>query len=402
MTKDYFKIALRNLKSRQLRSWLTILGIVIGVFLIISLISLSEGVRNAIEKQLRMVGGDVIMILPGEMADIMTAMIGGLKLSDDDIKAIEKARGVELVVPMAWKAEIVRYEGETKTVLLAGYPQQEQEFLIENMGWYLTEGRWPIPGRREIIVGAWVPEGIFSGLEMETYAFIKGNRFEVVGVLRSMGSRQDDSMIVLDLAVFREITGIREGAQSAIAKISPGFTSDQVVENIKQELEETRKRKRGEDLPPFTVLDMEKAGAIVGDIMLLIQVLVLGLASISVVVSGLGIMNTMYTAVRDRTKEIGIMKAVGAKQSTISNIFLIESAMIGLIGGIGGVVLGIGLAQLVELYLQFDPIFYLEAAITPQLVIFGLAFALLVGSISGFLPARRAAKLKPVDALRYE
>ena len=399
---DYLKIALRNLKSRQLRSWLTILGIVIGVFLIISLVSLSEGVRTAIEKQLKMVGGDVIMVMPGEITDIMVAMMGGLKLSDDDLNAIEKARGVELVVPMPWKTEVVRYEGEKKTLLIVGYPQREQKFLQENLGWYLTEGRWPIPGRGEFIVGKIVPEDIFPGMKMGTHAFIRGKRLEVVGVLRSLGNRQDDSMIALDLSIFREITGIREGAQLAMAKIGPGFTSDQVVENIKQELEETRKRKRGEDVPPFTVMDMEKAGAMVGDIMLLIQVLILGLASIAVVVSGIGIMNTMYTSVRDRTKEIGIMKAVGAKQSTISNIFLVESAMMGLAGGIGGVTLGIGLAQLVEVYLQINPIFYLEASITPQLVIFGLVFALLVGSVSGFLPARQAAKLKPVDALRHE
>jgi putative ABC transport system permease protein len=110
----------------------------------------------------------------------------------------------------------------------------------------------------------------------------------------------------------------------------------------------------------------------------------------------------MYTAVHERTREIGIMKAVGAKNKTITTIFLIESGIVGLVGGIGGEILGFGLAKTVELSLEIHPVFYLKASITPQLIIFGLAFSFLVGCISGFLPARKAAKLKPVDALRYE
>ena len=141
---------------------------------------------------------------------------------------------------------------------------------------------------------------------------------------------------------------------------------------------------------------------IVGSIMGLIQVVIFGFASIAIVVGGIGIMNTMYTSVHERIREIGIMKAVGAKNKTIILIFLIESGIFGLAGGLGGIVLGLGLAKIVEIYCQTQNLFLLKASITPQLVLFGLAFSFLVGCISGFLPARSAAKLKPVEALRYE
>lgn len=348
-------------------------------------------------------GKDVVMIFPGEVTDLMTMFIGGLKLSDEDIKAVEKTKGVDLVIPMSWKAEVARYQGEKKTVLLYGYPRKEaQAFFRKDMGWVLTEGGWPVPGKKEIIVGNLVPKDIFPGMRAGTQITIKGRQFEIAGVLRSLGNKQDDSMIGLDLEIFREITGERKGAQFILARVAPGFVLDEVVENIKEELKETRKRKRGEDLPSFSVLSSEKVTGIIGNIMGIIQAAIFALASIAIVVGGIGIMNTMYTSVHERTKEIGIMKAIGAKNSTISTIFLIESGIMGAVGGIGGVALGIGLAKMVELFLQIHPVFYLEASITPQLIIFGLAFSFLIGCLSGFFPACSAAKLKPVDALRYE
>jgi len=403
MIKEYFKIAVKSLRTRPLRSWLTIFGIVIGVFLVISLLSLSEGIKEAVMKQLRMMGKDLIMIFPGEITDIMTSFLGGLKLSDDDLRVLEKTEGVETVVPASWKAEVMRCEGDKKTVFIMGISWKKGlELLKTDWGLSLKEGDWPTSGKREIFVGSLVPEDIFPEMKIGSSAIIKGRRFEVVGVLNSLGSKQDDSQIYLELDVFREITGERTGAQFAYVKVKEGFLTDTVVEDIKDELNETRKRKRGEDLPSFTVLSSEKMVNIVDDIMAIIQVAIFSIASIAIVVGAIGIMNTMYTAVHDRTREIGIMKAVGAKNRTINIIFLIESGIVGFIGGIGGVVLGIGLAKIVELYFQVHPVFYLKASASPWLIIFGLTFSFLIGCISGFLPARRASRFKPVDALRYE
>lgn len=401
--RQYFKIAFRNLRTRQLRSWLTIVGVIIGVFLIVSLLSLSEGLKGAVMQQLKMMGKDLIMIMPGELSDIMTTMIGGTELTEDDLKTIKKTKGVDFVVPMNYKAEVVRYEGEKKAVLLYGNPWEEAlEIFKGDMGWSLKEGRWPVPGKSEVVVGSLVPQEIFPGLKINTQAVINGRKFKIVGILNSMGSKQDDSMFALDLEVFRQVTGEREGAKMAFAKIKQGFLVDDVVENIKRELEENKKRKRGEDVASFTVLSSEKVANIVGDIMGLIQAVIFGFASIAIIVGGIGIMNTMYTSVRERVKEIGIMKAIGAKNSTINTIFLLESGIFGMAGGIGGTVLGLGLAKIVEIYAQVHPSFYLKASLSPWLILFALSFSFLIGCLSGFLPARSASKLKPVDALRYE
>ncbi len=403
MLKEYFKIALKNLRTRRLRSWLTIIGVVIGVFLIVSLISLTEGLKTAILDQLKMMGEDLIIIMPGEITNLATTMGGGMELTDKDIKAIEKTKGVKTVVPLNYKAEIVRYQGKKETILISGISFRTGfKVVTEDLGWQLLEGRWPVPGKREAIMGNFLPKDIFPRMRTETSIFISGKELKIVGILKSVGNKQDDSMIILDLDVFRSVTGERTGAKTAFAKIMPGFLIDEVAEDIKISLNETRKRTRGEDLPSFTVLTPEKVIDIVGNIMGMIQVAVFSLASISIIVGGIGIMNTMYTSVHDRIKEIGIMKAVGAKNRTITTIFLFESGILGIIGGIGGVILGIGLAKSVEFYLQIHPIFNLRASASPWLILFGLTFSFLVGCISGFLPARSAAKLKPVDALRYE
>ena len=239
-------------------------------------------------------------------------------------------------------------------------------------------------------------------MKVGTQITLKGKQFEVAGVLKSIGSKQDDSQVYVDLGIYREITGERTGAKMIMAKIKPGYSADKVVKNIKENLEESRKRRRGEDLPSYTVISSEKMTDIVGSVMGLIQLVTLGFASIAIVVGGIGIMNTMYTSVHERIREIGIMKAVGARRKTIITIFLIESGIFGLAGGLGGIILGLGLAKIVEIYCQTQNLFILKASITPQLVFFGLAFSFLIGCIAGYLPARSASKLNPVDALRYE
>ncbi|MBZ9578520.1 ABC transporter permease [Patescibacteria group bacterium] len=403
MLTEYFKIAIKNLRTRPLRSWLTILGIVIGVFLIMSLLSLSEGLKATVLKQLRAIGKDIVMIIPGNLSDIMTTFLGGAELTEDDLNAIRKTRGVEVVIPNVYKAEVMKSQGESKTVLLFGIDLKNAlEVYKDDLGMDMAEGRWPEAGKREILVGNLVPKEIFPGLKTGTRTTIKGKQFEIVGILKSLGSRQDDSMIGIDLDIFREITGKKEGAPQAVAKIASGFSPEEVAEDIKENLLETRRRQRGEEESSFSVLTNEAMTGMVSNIMGVIQLAVFAFASIAMIVGGIGIMNTMYTSVHERTREIGILKAVGAKSSTITSVFLIESGVIGLVGGIGGMIFGLGLAKLIELVGQIHPVFYISASISPGLIIFGLTFSFLIGCLSGFLPARSAAKLKPVDALRYE
>jgi len=405
LTKEYFKIALRNLTTRRLRSWLTTVGIVIGIFLIVSLMSLSEGLKGAVMQQLSMMGKDLITIMPGDITNMMSSLIGGQKLTDDDINTIERTKGIAFVVPVNYTAGIMRYESQKKTVYIYGNDWEKAlDIYINDLGWSLKEGRWPTPGKNEIIVGSIIASETFPGLKIGLEeAVIKGRNFKIVGILNSLGSKQDDSMIAMDLNIFHNITGEKD-AKMAFAKVQNGYSTDSVIEDLKANLNDSRKRIIGqkENDSSYAVLSSEKIAGIVGNVMGLIQAVIIGFASIAIVVGGIGITNTMYTSVRERIKEIGIMKAIGAKNSTINIIFLIESGIFGTIGGLGGTFLGFLFAKAIEIYFQIHPLFYLKASVTPQLFIFSLVFSFLVGCISGFLPARSASKLKPVDALRYE
>ena len=400
---EYFRIALRNLRKRSVRSWLTILGVVIGIFMVASLLSLSEGIKQSILRELRVMGGDLIMVFPGELQDIITTFIGGLELSDSDLEAILRARGVGEVVPWRQKAELIRWEDTGKTALIGGVPLYEAAAVLQqDVGMTLVEGSWPQRGKREVLVGNLLPKDIFPGLKAGERISIKGTNFEVAGVLRSLGNRQDDSMVFMDLEVFGNVTGRKDGAQAAIVKVASGSSAKEVANNIKKELEESRKRRAGAETPSFSVLTGEEAAETIGNVMAIVQFVIMAFASIAILVGAIGIMNTMYTSVYERTKEIGILKAVGAKRKDIIAIFLIESGVIGLVGGIGGVILGFAAAQIVELYGQFHPILYIKASSSLWLAITALAFAFLVGAASGYFPARKAASLNPVEALRYE
>ena len=406
-TKEYFYIALRNIKTRRLRSFLTVLGIVIGVFLIISLLSLSEGLKTTINKQLQAMGGEMVMVMPGGEEDIFTSFIfGGAKLEKQDIEAIKKAKGVDEVLGYSYTGTVARYKDESKNIAISGLDPWKEglDILSIFQGWSLSEGRWPSKGN-QILIGQYVANEIFSkkvkaGSEM----VIKGKKFEVAGVLNSLGSQQDDSMVYMDMKVYQDLTGEKRGSAAyAMVKLEEGADENMVKAEIESSLEKTRKRRAGTDIADFSVITSEKMSEMVGTILGIIQIVIIGFASIAILVGGIGITNSMFTSVRERTKEIGIMKAIGAKNSAILSIFLIEAGIVGIFGGIGGLLLGSILAEVINYYGQINPTFYFTTTISPWMIIFALIFSFSVGCLAGFLPARAAAKLKPVEALRkYE
>lgn len=402
--KEYFKIAIRSLTTRKVRSWLTTIGIIIGVFLIVSLLSLSQGLKNAVLQQLNMMGKDLIIIMPGDISSMSTLMTAQ-KLTEEDMKIIKKTDGVEKVISFDYTSIVMRYGDEKKTILFYGADWREGLDVFKNdMGWSVDQGRWPTPGKNEIIVGSLIAKETFPSMKVGTEANIKGRKFLVVGILNSVGSKQDDTMVGVDANIFKSVTGERTGSKQAMAKTKANYSSAEVADEIKSNLNENRKRQIGqkESESSYTVLTSEKVASIVGNVLGLIQAVIVGFASIAIVVGGIGIMNTMYTSVNERIKEIGVLKAIGAKNSTITTIFLIESGIFGMLGGLGGTLMGLIFAKSIEMYFQIHPLFYLKADVGPELILFSIAFSFLVGCVSGYFPARAASKLKPVDALRYE
>lgn len=404
--REYFNIAVRNIKTRSLRSLLTILGIVIGVFLIVSLLSLSEGIKETITKQLTSLGGEMIFIMPGGEGNMMSMMMGGEKLESQDMITIRKTAGVDKVLAMSYTGSVVRYKEESKSAFISGIAWKEGLSLVQDyQGWTLAQGRWPIPGKKEVIIGTQLANSTFEQkIRPNTEITIKGRRFEVVGILNSLGNKTDDSFAYMDMSIYQNLTGEKQGsAQVAMAKIEDGASVNDVAEDIKQNLKETRKRRAGTDEADFSVITSDKMSDIAGNVLGVIQLAIIAFASIAIIVGGIGIMNTMFTSVRERTREIGIMKAIGAKNYAVLSIFLFEAGIIGMIGGVGGTLLGIIMAKTIEIYGQAHPLFYFSAVISPALIIFGLVFSFAVGCLAGFFPAKKAASLKPVEALRrYE
>ncbi len=402
--REYFKIALRNIKTRRLRSFLTVLGIVIGVFLIISLLSLSEGLKSTINKQLQSLGGKMVMVMPGSGDDIFTSlMFGGSKLQKEDIEAIKRADGVDKVIGFSYTGSVARYYDESKQVALNGYePWREGlEVLSLFSGWELAEGRWPAKGN-EILIGSRVAADIFSRrVKVGSEMTIKGKKFVVAGTLKSLGNQQDDGTVYMDMVAFQDLTGEKRGTASyAMVKIIEGTDENEVAAEIESKLKETRKRRMGTDEADFTVVTSEKMGDLAGNILGVIQIVIISFASIAILVGGIGITNSMFTSVRERTREIGIMKAIGATNSAILSIFMIEAGIIGIFGGLGGLLMGTLLSKAVDYYTSFNPSMYLTTTIAPWMIVFALVFSFFIGSAAGFFPARAAAKLKPVDALR--
>jgi len=404
---EYYKIAAKNLKMRSLRSWLTVFGIIIGVFLIISLLSLSEGIKDTINRQMMSLGGNMIFVMPGSDDNPLSGiMFGGDKLEKQDLDAIGRTEGVKTVLPASYQAMNVRFGQENKSVIIQGFPMAEGMEVMRNFqGWSLSSGRWPSVGKREAVAGMQLGRDMFNVPVVPGDEFIvKGKRFIATGVLNSLGSKQDDSAIFMDIAEFQDLAGQQRGtAQMAMVQIAEDADPNFVAEKIKDNLRRVQRRAYGSDTLNFAVITAEKVSDIAGGVMAVIQFAILAFASIAILVGGIGITNTMYTSVRERTREIGIMKAIGATNGAIMAIFLFEAGIIGFAGGIGGTVLGLGVAAIVQAYGQVHPMFYFTASFSPWIVIFGLGFSFAVGCLAGILPARRAAKLRPIEALRkYE
>ncbi len=371
--------------------------------MVVSMLSLSEGLRKSVMQELQTMGPNMILVFPGDSFDF-TTLLAGAELEDREVNAVKRARGVDVVLEMPWTALVVRYYQESKTNIVFGVSLDEGSSVLKgDMGWSVTAGEFARPGRREVMIGSLVSRDVFPMLEPGETLNIGGRNFVVSGVLRSLGNRQDDMSIVMDLSNFREVTGKREGTPMAMVRIQDGFDVEEVMGNIEEELQRVAVRTQGSSDKSFSVTSSEAVMDMVDNILGVLQWAVVAFASIAILVGGIGIMNTMFTSVKERTKEIGILKAVGAKRKHITTIFLFESGIIGFIGGVGGVLLGLMVALMAEAFLkEAHPVLYIEAHISLWLIIFGLTFSFLIGCLSGFLPARQASKMEPVEALRYE
>ncbi len=402
MLADYLKFAFNNLRHRKLRSWLTMVGIFIGIAAVVALISISQGLQGAITEQFEMFGTNKLMIMPGGMGAMFGAF--GEELTQDDLDVVQKVEGVDIAAEMFYRSGKIKFEDEIKSTFIIGLTTDETAEIIKNMqGFEVEEGRdLKKDDKYKIIIGwsLWNNDFFEKSVNLRDKIEIKGKEFRVVGLISKIGNRADDSQVYIPIETAREIFDEPDEISTIFVQIKEDVNIKDVAEEIKKELRDSRNEKEGEE--SFSVQTFEQILEQVNNVLGVITIVIVGIAAISVVVGGVGIMNTMYTSVLQRTREIGIMKAVGAKNSDILQIFLIESGFFGLAGGTIGIAAGVGIAKVLEIIAYQANFPLLKAYYGAPLLIGALFFSFVIGAVSGTLPALQASRLRPVEALRYE
>jgi putative ABC transport system permease protein len=405
MIADYFKISFNSLKDRKLRSLLTMIGIFIGIAAVVSLVSLGQGLQKSISEEFEMLGVDKVIISPGSsFGGIGTVGGSATQLTQDDIDTVKKVRGVKTAGGMMYKLAKVKFKDEVKYTFVIGLPTDETMKVIEALGTFkIANGRdFKSSDMYKILIGDLIASGDFFSKKvgLRDRIEIEGTEFTVIGQIAKIGNPSDDTQIYVPMDAARIILNEPKKYDTIIVQTSPGFDTQTVADNIEKKLRNARNVKKGEE--DFNVQTGEGIKEAYNTIFSVVEAVVIGLASISLFVGGIGIMNTMYTAVLQRTNEIGVMKAIGAQNRDILTLFLIESGMLGLAGGAIGILIGMGISSGVSSIAKAAGWGIIQAFFPWYLIVGALAFSFVVGTVSGVLPAMQASKLKPVDALRYE
>lgn len=406
MISDYFVLALKTLGHRQLRSWLTVLGIVIGIMAVVALISLGQGLQSAINEQFSAVGTNRVVVQPGGLSfGPPTPGLGTAKITEHDLNLIKKIDGVEDLAGFILNPGKVEFNDKVKFGFIFGVPPEQEKRKLFGERLEVSSGKnFKLSDRNKAIVGydLATKETVFGKkIEIGDKIFVEDKSFDVIGVRKKLGDPGSDNSVIIPIETFRDIFGLEDEFSIINIEVSKTSTPDELAEDIKKEMRKDRNLKEGEE--DFQVQTSAELISSFNTILDIVQAVIIGIAAVSLVVGGVGIMNTMYTSVLERTKDIGIMKAVGAKDSDIMILFLIESGILGLVGGIIGVLIGIGIGKLVE-FIAFQafgsPL--IRASFPLYLIIGSLIFSFAIGSIAGLLPSRQASKMNPVDSLRYE
>ncbi len=406
MWKEYGHVAARNVRQRRLRSWLTIIGIVIGMAAVVALISLGGGLRTAISAQFGSIGADKITITPKGPGFGPPGSFSTTKLTKDDLRIVRQVNGVDLAIGRVLSPVQVTDGEKSLFTFAVSVPadRESKKLVMDSLNMKIDRGRMVGKGDRlNVVVGHTVAEEEFSDpLQVRQTITLQNTTVRVVGILKPTGNFQiDDSIIILEEPM-RDFLSINEREYDVIvAQILEGVEPSNVRDRIARELRNERNVEVGEE--SFEVSSPEQTIASLNNILLVVNAVVVGIAAISLLVGGIGVMNTMYTAVLQRTREIGVMKAVGGTRSQIITLFLLESAILGAAGGVIGVVLGVGLSQGAVIAGQAATgSALLQASISLPLLLGAMVFASFIGIVSGIWPARQAARQDPVDALRYE
>ncbi len=406
MLFSVFMLALRSVQRNLLRSFLTILGIVIGVSAVITMVTLGNGATRAIQTQITSLGTNLLIISPGQRGPGGGGGGGGgvPQFTETDADAVQaQIGGVAAVAPQGRASVTVVANGRNWLTTVTGSTNE----WFETGNWQLSRGRMfdldeQRAGAAVCIVGETVRREIFGGTKGETglgeLLRVKQFSCTVIGILAAKGQGglgdQDDTVLVPLHTLQRRVTGSRKVGMLAVS-MEDGSDSTRLKAGLRQLLRERRKLAEGDD-DNFNIFDTQQLAETLSSTMGVLTGLLGAVAAVSLLVGGIGIMNIMLVSVTERTREIGLRLAVGALESEVLLQFLIEAVVLSALGGLIGVAIATaasyGLSGLMGVPYAFDSSINLLA----------LVFSAFIGVVFGYFPARRAAQMDPIEALRHE
>ena len=403
MYKESFLMAWASLIANKMRSILTMLGIIIGVAAVIALVSIGNGVKQDIQNSISSLGSNLLMVMPGApRTPGVRPSAGSMKsLKVSDYEAISKLDGVKAASPMTNGSYVVIYQNKNWTTSVSGV---SYNYLDVN-NWSMKSGRFlsekNVQNRERVaVVGKTVVKNLFGdedsvGAEIR----VKNIPFRIIGVLNSkgsgaMGNDQDDMVIIPYTTAMERVEGV-----DYLRMIYVVGKDENGIDRLQSDIENLLRVRHGikdTNLDDFNIQNMNSIMETMEETTGTLTLFLGAVAAISLVVGGIGIMNIMLVSVTERTREIGVRKALGATYSVIVTQFLIEAVVISLMGGIIGIILGIGSSKLIGMASGMSTV------ISVPTIVMSFAFSMAIGLIFGIYPARKAAKLNPIDALHYE
>jgi putative ABC transport system permease protein len=403
------KIAFRALRINKMRSALTMLGIIIGVGAVIAMVAVGSGATERIQQQIASIGSNVIMVMPGSItaSGIRLGSGNAVTLTADDAKAIARdCPSVEAVAPSSRSgAQVVYSNSNWATQILGTTPDYLiiRDIQIQNGAPFTQQD--VDSDAKVALLGQTVVDNLFAGNDpIGQVIRIKKVPLTVVGTLvpkgqSPTGQDQDDVVLLPITTAQKKVFGVNQARANSVGSLMVQARGPQLIDSAEAEMRSVLRQRhhlQSNQDDDFTIRNLQEVFQAQETSSRVMSILLAAIASVSLIVGGIGIMNIMLVSVTERTREIGLRQAIGAKTKDILTQFLVEAVTLSLLGGIAGILLGILASKLISMFAQWSTL------ISPGAILLAFVFSALVGVFFGFYPARKAALLDPIDALRYE
>ena len=394
-TIHLIKAAIYDFTRNKVRTFLTSLGIVIGVLSVVMLIALGIGLKNYLKQTFENLGANLVMIMPGSGfggGGVSPAgMVGGISFDEKDVSDLSRLANVKYAIPLFFKSTTVESGSDKKVAYIMGVSTEHFELMNAEMVSGKVFEKSDVEARAKVaVLGHDIADNLFDNIDDAVGRTIRlsDQRFKVIGVVEKTGDNEQDNSVIIP---YKTSYGNMNPDKSFWA-IYLGVESENDVEEVKIKAEEVLLKRYKED--EFSVTEQSELLSTINQIFNILNAVLVAIGSISLVVGGIGIMNIMYATVTERIKEVGIRRAVGATENDILKQFLAEAVLLSLFGGTLGLLLSVLIVLIVK---PFFPI-----ALNALAVVITLGISSGIGIFFGVFPARRAAKLPPIEAIRYE